>query len=78
MKEAVAMHHTPRAVTSDGYDLLGALAISHALLAPNSAHAVPVGHEGSGIDESYLARLNAPFDWKDAQQRVQKSAAPTD
>jgi HD-like signal output (HDOD) protein len=76
--EAVAMHHTPQAVTSDGYDLLGALAISHALLAPNSAHAVPVGHEGSGIDESYFARLNAPFDWKDAQHRVQKSAAPTD
>jgi HD-like signal output (HDOD) protein len=75
--EAVALHHTPTAVTSHGYDLLGALAVSHALLEPAGGHALNTGGEANmGIDEAYLASLNAPFDWEEAQRRVQASALP--
>jgi HD-like signal output (HDOD) protein len=76
--EAVAMHHTPGAVTWEGYDLLRALTVSHSLLTPNAAHATPLGHQDSGIDEGYFSKLNAPFDWEEARQRVQNSAVPTD
>ena len=68
--EAVALHHTPSAVTPHGYDLLGALAVSHALLEP----AVRPRHSSSlrrqpdpEVDANYLASLNAPFDWQGAQ-----------
>ncbi len=30
----------------------------------------------SGVDAAYLAGLNAPFDWQEAERRVQASAAP--
>lgn len=76
--EAVAMHHTPHEVTWDGYDLLRALAISHSLLPANSAHAVLLGHEEVAIDESNFMKLNAPYDWEEARERVQKSAVTTD
>ena len=76
--EAVAMHHTPHTVTWDGYDLLRALVVSHSLLPPNSAHALLLSHADMGIDESYFSKLNAPYDWEEARQRVQKSAVPTD
>jgi HD-like signal output (HDOD) protein len=69
--EAVALHHTPATVAAHGFDLLGALAVSHALLEPVSAHAVPAaGGNDRGVDESYLATLNAPFDWQEAERRV--------
>jgi HD-like signal output (HDOD) protein len=76
--EAVAMHHTPEAVAWDGYDLLRALVVSHSLLPPNAAHAVPLSHADMGVGESYFATLNAPYDWDEARQRVHKSAVPTD
>jgi HD-like signal output (HDOD) protein len=76
--EAVAMHHTPTAITPHGYDLLGALAVSHALLDHKSAHALlRSGEPDSGIDAAYLASLNAPFDWDEAQRRVHSSAVPS-
>ena len=75
--EAVALHHTPTAVTSHGYDLLGALAVSHALLEPAGGHALKAaGEANAGVDAAYLASLNAPFDWEEAQRRVQASALP--
>jgi HD-like signal output (HDOD) protein len=75
--EAVALHHTPTAVTSHGYDLLGALAVSHALLEPAAGHALKAAAEANaGVDAAYLASLNAPFDWEEAQRRVQASALP--
>jgi HD-like signal output (HDOD) protein len=75
--EAVALHHTPMTVTPNGYDLLGALAVSHALLDSTAAHALIVsGTVDPGVDASYLTRLNAPFDWDEAQRRVQASASP--
>jgi HD-like signal output (HDOD) protein len=81
--EAVALHHTPTAVTTHGYDLLGALAVSHALLEPRSAHALGVFGEAApgmapGIDATYLAGLNPSFDWQEAERRVRLSTAPAD
>jgi HD-like signal output (HDOD) protein len=73
--EAVALHHTPAAIESQDYDLLGALAVSHALLEPVAAHAV-IGSKDLGVDASYLATLNAPFDWEEAQRRIRAAALP--
>jgi HD-like signal output (HDOD) protein len=77
--EAVALHHTPTAVTSHGYDLLGALAVSHALLEPRSAHALgAAGEAAPNVDAAYLAALNTSFDWQEAGRRVRLSTAPAD
>jgi HD-like signal output (HDOD) protein len=76
--EAVALHHAPTAITPLGYDLLGALAVSHALLEPATAHAlVAPGEANPAVDAAYFARLTAPFDWDEAQRRVRSSAAPS-
>jgi len=75
--EAVALHHTPTTITSHGYDLLGALAVSHALLESTGAHALAAsGKPDMGVDASYLAKLDAPFDWDLAQRRVRASTSP--
>jgi HD-like signal output (HDOD) protein len=75
--EAVALHHTPTAVTPQGYDLLSALAVSHALLDPASAHAqISAAKSGIDVGSAYLAGLDAPFDWDEAQRRVRASAVP--
>ena len=76
--EAVALHHTPRAITPMGYDLLGALAVSHALLEPVTAHAlVAPGEANPSVDAAYFASITPPFDWDEAQRRVRSSAAPS-
>jgi HD-like signal output (HDOD) protein/ActR/RegA family two-component response regulator len=76
--EAVALHHAPTSITSHGYDLLGALAVSHALLDASGAHAlVDSGNADPDVDAHYLTSLGAPFDWGEAQRRVQASASPT-
>jgi len=75
--EAVALHHTPTMVTSQEYDLLGALAVSHALLPEPGAHGLMLREQAhSGVDAEYLASLNAPFDWQEAEQRVRASVTP--
>jgi putative nucleotidyltransferase with HDIG domain len=73
--EAVAHHHTPRAIVTDGYDLLGALAVSHALLEPATAHAVPAS-TGLGVEAGYLETVSAPFDWDEAERRVRSIGLP--
>jgi HD-like signal output (HDOD) protein len=76
--EAVALHHTPTSITSHGYDLLGALAVSHTLLDASGAHGfIAPGCADPGVDARYLTSLNAPFDWDEAQCRVQASMSPT-
>jgi HD-like signal output (HDOD) protein len=76
--EAVALHHSPSAITTHGYDLLGALSVSHALLESSGAHGwIASGNADPEVNASYLAGLNAPFDWQEAQRRVQASASPT-
>jgi HD-like signal output (HDOD) protein len=75
--EAVALHHTPTAVTANGYDLVGALAVSHALLEGTNGHALArAGASDAGLDAAYLKTVEAPFDWEEARRRVQASAAP--
>jgi HD-like signal output (HDOD) protein len=75
--EAVALHHAPASVSPQGYDLLGALAVSHALLETEAAHGLIVsGNADPGVDARYLASLNAPFDWDDAQRRIRAGTAP--
>ncbi|HEX3949527.1 MAG TPA: response regulator [Steroidobacteraceae bacterium] len=75
--EAVAWHHTPKAVTTHGYDLLGALAVSHALLDPANAYAIlPPSQPDQSVDADYLAGLNAPFDWQAAMSRVANALRP--
>jgi HD-like signal output (HDOD) protein len=76
--EAVALHHTPATVAPHGYDLLGALAVAHALLEPAYAHALSASAAADAkVDAAFLASLSAPFDWKEAERRVRASASPT-
>jgi HD-like signal output (HDOD) protein len=76
--EAVALHHAPTSITPHGYDLLGALAVSHALLDASGAHGViDSGNADPGVNAHYLTSLTAPFDWDEAQRRVQASTSPT-
>ncbi|HEX3602585.1 MAG TPA: response regulator [Steroidobacteraceae bacterium] len=74
--EAVALHHTPKAVTPHAYDLVGALAVSHALLEANSYAIIPSSQPDHSVDADYLAGLNAPFDWQGAQTRVANALRP--
>ncbi|HEY4444408.1 MAG TPA: response regulator [Steroidobacteraceae bacterium] len=75
--EAVALHHAPTSITPHGYDLLGALAVSHALLDTSGAHAlIDSGNADPAVDAGYLTSLNAPFDWDEARRRVQACASP--
>jgi HD-like signal output (HDOD) protein len=75
--EAVALHHTPDAITPHGYDLLAALAVAHTLMEPANARPLPMaGVSEPGVDAGYLQRLGSPFDWEEARRRVLQSAAP--
>jgi HD-like signal output (HDOD) protein len=75
--EAVALHHTPTAVTPHGFDLVGALAVSHALLDPVNAFAItPATRADVCVNAQYLTTLNAPFDWQTAQARVASALRP--
>jgi HD-like signal output (HDOD) protein len=76
--EAVALHHTPATVAPHGYDLLGSLAVAHALLEPAYAHALIASAAADAkVDAAFLASLSAPFDWKEAERRVRASGSPT-
>jgi HD-like signal output (HDOD) protein len=76
--EAVALHHAPTAVTPHGYDLVGALAVSHALIDPNHGFAIaPPTRPDGRVNAQYLANLNAPFDWQTAQTRVASALRPS-
>jgi HD-like signal output (HDOD) protein len=74
--EAVALHHTPTAIVPHGYDLLSALAISHALLQPVGGRGIPIDTRRAEVDASYLTGVGAPFDWDEAERRVRLSSAP--
>jgi HD-like signal output (HDOD) protein len=75
--EAVALHHTPRAIVPHAYDLLAALAISHALLPPAGARGIATDTtRQSDVDASYLTGVGAPFDWDEAEKRVRLSSTP--
>jgi HD-like signal output (HDOD) protein len=68
--EAVAYHHTPRAVAQSGFDLLGILVTAHALL-DNHQHGLQISSEMTmNFDEEYFASLNPPYDLAEARRRV--------
>jgi HD-like signal output (HDOD) protein len=75
--EAVALHHTPKAIAPHSYDLVSALAISHSLIdSANSFAIFPPSPGADSVDASYLAGLDAPFDWQTAQTRVAHALRP--
>jgi HD-like signal output (HDOD) protein len=76
--EAVALHHSPTAITPHGYDLVGALAVSHSLLDQANSYAIAaLPQQNKGVDADYLASLQAPFDWQEAQSRVTQALSTT-
>ena len=74
--EAVAHHHSPLRVTQPEFDVLAAVAVAHAI-APgddSSAFGVQMAPDAR-VDASYLAAVNAPFDWAEATRRVEARLA---
>jgi HD-like signal output (HDOD) protein/ActR/RegA family two-component response regulator len=73
--EAVAWHHSPQAVQSQHYDLVGTLAVAHCLL--DASGASGLGHLVSGrtANAEYLAALKLPFSWDEVQRQVNEKAA---
>jgi HD-like signal output (HDOD) protein len=75
--EAVAYHHTPRAVAQNSFDLLGILVVAHSLL-DGHRHALQISSEmDTEIDEAYFSSLNPPYDLEEAKRRVHAACAPT-
>jgi putative nucleotidyltransferase with HDIG domain len=74
--EAVAHHHQPERVSHSEFDVLAAVVTAHALVSSNDATVfsgdVPPDPK---IDASYLAGVNAPFDWEEAARRVAETAS---
>lgn len=70
--EAVAFHHSAHAVPQQGFDLLAVLTVAHSLLAASAENALQIGDEmPPGVDQAYFESLHPPFDWQEAQRRVQ-------
>ncbi len=72
--EAVAYHHSPQSVPQAEFDALAALAVAHALVPEDDTVAfnAPLTPDPQ-VDATFLAALQAPFDWLEAQQRVAAS-----
>jgi putative nucleotidyltransferase with HDIG domain len=72
--EAVAHHHSPERVQQTELDALAAVAVAHSLtgLGDSGAFDVPLPPDPK-VDAAYLKSLNAPFDWEEAERRVNES-----
>jgi HD-like signal output (HDOD) protein len=68
--EAVAHHHAPNRVASSNFDVLAALAVAHSLSPGDAAAFNTELPADAGVDATYLASVQAPFDWAEAQRRV--------
>ena len=69
--DAVAHHHSPQSAAPTNFGPLAALAIALALLPSDESSAFPTGLVASPkVDANFLSRVNAPFDWTEATQRV--------
>jgi HD-like signal output (HDOD) protein len=68
--EAVAHHHVPQRVASSQFDVLAALAVSHSLTPGDSTAFKADLPADVGVDATYLAAVQAPFDWTEAERRV--------
>ena len=67
--EAVAYQHDPQQVQQKQFDVLAALSTAHALLPAGTPNAFGfVEPAGAKVDADYLRRLNAPFDWAQANE----------
>jgi HD-like signal output (HDOD) protein len=72
--EAVAFHHAPRSVAQTELDLLGILAIAHAILATLTEPTLCATDENlPGVDSDYFTQLQPAFDWEEATRRVELS-----
>jgi putative nucleotidyltransferase with HDIG domain len=73
--EAVAHHHQPERVSHSEFDVLAAVVSAHTLVPSDDATVfgrdVPPDPK---IDATYLAGVNAPFDWEEAVRRVAETA----
>jgi len=72
--EAVAMHHTPMAVSPRSFDLLAVLATAQSLLpiSESEKNVLPMSSEWTPvITEQEFMSFNPPFNWQEAAQRVQ-------
>jgi len=69
--EAVAFQHCPRRVHQASYDVLAMLALARTLSGIAQDVVPDVSDEGdTTLDDDYLRGLGAPFNWAEAQQRV--------
>ncbi len=72
--EAVAYHHVPHTVPQDSFDLLAVLSVAHTLMSLDETDTLLVSSEQLPIvDNDYFERLNPPFSWQVAQQRLSDS-----
>jgi len=68
--EAVAHHRAPQRVTSSQFDVLAALAVAHSLTPGDSSAFRADLPADAGVDATYLASVEPPFDWTEAERRV--------
>lgn len=67
--EAVARHHTPEGVHTAKFDVLAALAVAMALSGTDDSDVfLRTPPRSSGVEESYLEALDAPFTWGQAER----------
>lgn len=70
--EAVAFHHSPRAVPQNGFDLLAVLTVAHSLQQASADNAPQLSDEMQPIvDQAYFESMNPPFDWQEARRRIE-------
>ncbi len=77
--EAVAHHHEPQHISQTSYDVLAALSVGHSLASSDETCGFNVALPAEArIDQAYLTRVAAPFDWIEAQRRVAATIGPTE
>ena len=71
--EAVAHHHTPESIRQSELDPLGAVTLAHALLPADDTEVfnAPLVPDPK-VDATFLSSLNVPFDWTEAEHRVEE------
>lgn len=69
--EAVARHHAPEDVRGAKFDVLAAVAVAMALSGTDDSDVFfKTPPRSSGVGESYLEGLDAPFTWDQAEKRA--------
>lgn len=70
--EAVAHHHEPNRVAHTEFDLLATATIANAAVDA----ATNANHRDHSIDDAYLKRVHAPFNWESVVELAKKLADP--